>query len=301
MKIQNNLNTNQYSPRQKVKTQNSPSFSGARLPQQTFDNLAEWINRTGFVDKIMQIISPTNLRGEGLDSKVYKLNKNPWFLLRIPKKLPLGIIGNEQLKLLPDIFPNHNFGQVVATLGRNIQIVIKQKGTPNGIKNWLQLYRLLEFPKEKVPEFIFQLQKVSNVKQKAYNLLLKEVEFISYSERLFDFHNPQNILVYKTKAFNLVDIERKLSTKKYSKFIPSCVLHSLIDESNFLKAYTTANIEQRSEMQVYVEIIKSKIKKAAKKNYLSNNEHSFKNFLLDKYDSTDTYEKTRQILGDFSF
>ena len=48
---------------------------------------------------------------------------------------------------------------------------------------------------------------------------------------------------------------------------------------NFLKVFNSANIKQKQELLTYVQIIKSKVEKAAQNNSIRNDESSFENIL----------------------
>lgn len=306
MRIQNNLPTNPYNSRQKAKTPNSPSFLGPRLPQQSFDKLDAWVQKKKLCRNIPDLLLPQYFIGGGRESKVYRLNEHPFFLLKVAHDAEYNINYTNHVMPLPDTFPSYNFGQAIAILqnnyGKYIQVILKQEGPPNGIKDWLTTLRLNVFPRQYVPEFISQLKKVANMPPKAYDLLTEEVKIITDKVPAPDFYNPQNILVDERKqVFNLVDIKiNEGSYKHYLQFIPSCLLYSLIDEMNFFKVLNSANMEQQQEILTYARIIKLKIQQAAKNNSLNNDEIAFENVLYPS-SCAERHQKAKSLLGKFSF
>ena len=302
MRIQNNLTTNPYNSRQKAKTPSSPSFLGPRLPEQSYKAFLEWAEQTAFCNKIPDILIPDNIAGTGKWHNCYQLPHNNTFLLKVDKKPQRNILNHSPILMFEDLCPERNIGQAIATLQHctygNIQVLIKQEGEPNGIKNWTQV-NVHTFSKEHVPEFISQLKKVADVKETAYNLLTEEIILITEKGLEFDFYNPQNILVDGNKALNLVDVGNRHPIT--FEIIPSCVLHSLTDEFNFAKAYKVANKKQKQAIKAYAEIIKSKIREAAQKNYIANFESCFEEFLTKAGFPTTRHKEAREIIGDFSF
>lgn len=306
MRIQRNLPTTQYKLTPKTKTHNSPSFLGARLPEQTFEAFTKWAEITNFVNKIPEILRTSNIVGEGTRHIIYKIPDNDTFLLRRMRSRIPNIAGNTAILQLTDVFPNNNFGQAIASLGNivreNIQVIIKQDGKPNGISNWLQINFRKLLP-QNILEFITQLKRVSIVRENAYDVLTKEVMAITNKGLNFDFSNPQNVLVHEDEALNLVDIDlrREPSTGNCAEFIPTSLVHSLIDEIHFPQVYQSANTEQRNELKTYAGAIKSKIERSAKKNAIHNNEKAFYRYLSEEDIPITLHQRTQQIIGDFSF
>ncbi len=306
MRIQNNLPTNPYTSGQKAKAPISPNFSGARLPQQSLDKLEAWFKKKSPRLDIPALLSPKYSIGRGRDGEVYRLNQHPFFLLKVFHDDCYKTNCSNQIMPLANTFPEYNFGQAIAILqnncGKYIQVILKQEGKPNGIQNWSIIRRLNIFPKANIPEFISQLKKVKNMPQEAYNLLTAELKIIIDKVQVFDFYNPQNILIHEKKqVFNPVDTEiRATYDRNYSKCIPSCLLYSLIDEMNFLKVLNSANIKQKQELLTYVQIIKSKVEKAAQNNSIRNDESSFEN-ILNPASFIVPHQKIKALIEDFSF
>lgn len=156
----------------------------------------------------------------------------------------------------------------------NIQVIIKQEGTPNGIKNWVSSRFTHSFSEKNTSEFITKLEEVSGFSQEAYNLLIEELKLIRQKGKHFDNLNPQNILLdNKNNTFNIIDIE---NSPIFSDFlIPIRILSSLMDGFNFLKAYQLANKSQKEQI-IKAEIeIRKKIKLASKHNSLTYDERKF--------------------------
>ncbi len=306
MRIQNNLPTNPYTSGQKAKAPSSPNFSGARLPEQTFEAFKQWAEKTNFINKVPEILCTSNISGEGTHNIIYKIPDNDTFLLRRMRSRIPNRAGTTGILQLPDVFPNNNFGQAIADLGNicreNIQVIIKQNGQPNGIKNWLQINFRKLLP-QNILEFIAQLKRVAIVKENAYDVLTKEVKIVTNQGLNFDFGNPQNVLVYEDEALNIVDIDlrNKHLTGNCEEFIPTSLIHSLIDEFHFPQIYQSANQEQRSELKTYAEVIKTKIELSAKKNAIPNNESAFYRYLSEEDIPATLHQKTQQIIGNFSF
>lgn len=283
MIIQNhnkNIYPNNFSLDAKVKTPKGPNFSGPRLAHQSFENFEKFAKNTNFLDSIENILVKENYIGEGATHTVYKIPNNDTFLIRIPFSEVFK--KKASLKKSKDTFQNNNLGQKIATIGKNIEIIIKQTGEPNGIKKWLKVFELNKFPEEELPEFIENLKKNSQMEEKAYNTLAEEIKLVKKKGKSFDFFNPQNILRDKDKqSFNLVDIGDEFYFKKRVAISSyDCILYSLLDENNFTKAYDLANDTQKKEMQNYGHEIKEKVKIASNKNSLSKNNFLFKASLL---------------------
>ena len=69
---------------------------------------------------------------------------------------------------------------------------------------------------------------------------------------------------------------------------------------NFLKVLNSANIKQKQELLTYVQIIKSKVEKAAQNNSILNDESSFEN-ILNPASFIVPHQKIKVLIGDFSF
>lgn len=279
MKIQN-FNQNQYNLKSKPITCGKQNFLGVRSPEQTFEAFAKWAEETGFVSKVPEIIRSGIVIGEGTQNKVYEI-ENPSFLLRA-SRCQLAQI-KKRIDKLPDSFPNNNVGQAIGMVG-NIQIIIKQNGTPNGIREWHDLFKRnffdypdIYFPEKNVHEFIKKIQKVSQMKQEAFNLLIAEIQLIHKQNKRFDDISPRNILIDGSQAFNICDIG---DTPKFENSkIPIRILGSLMDKFNFLSAYKLTNKEQKEEIINAEEQIRKRIKIASKYHSLKYDELEFNNAL----------------------
>lgn len=277
-----NIYPNGYSSGPKIKTQNSLNFSGPRLPHQTFEEFEKFAKETDFLNNLPNILENSNPFARGGQYNVYNIPNNDTFLLRISKKLyiPKEIPKQAQLKKAVDAFPNNNLGQKVAKIGEQISVIIKQSGEPNGIEDWQGRYWQPYFSKSLLPEFIDKLKTVAGMNQEAYNTLGEEVKLIVKKKKSFDYFNPQNVLIDKqNQAFNIVDVEENEFRRNVKLNSHNCILHSLLDEQNFMKAYKASNEEQQKEITIAAKEIRDKTKISANKNSLSHNDFLFRSIL----------------------
>ena len=252
---------NGYSSGQKNKAQNSPNFSGPRLPHQTFEEFQKFAKETDFLNNLRNIFTDKNLLGKGVTAKVYNIPNNDTFLVKIPKDRNEATTKLQIIKAT-DPFLQNNLGQVIANIGDNFtQILIKQSGEPNGIKDWLTVFKKSTFPKAYLPEFIEKLKTVEGMEQKAYNTLAEEICLLNASDYYFDHINPQNILLDKdAQLFNIIDIGK--GTKIDYCNINGFMKFSLMDERNFHKALNASDKTQKNEIVLLKDQIKAKIKTA---------------------------------------
>jgi len=243
------------------------------LPHQSYEAFEKWAEETDFLRKVPSVIIYDNIAGTGRRHNVFKIPGNDTFLLRTKKHEFYRI---KEIKKSEDLFPENNLGQEIATMGRVLQIIIKQDGTPNGIKDWYEF--LYQFDENHLPEFIEKIQKIPKMEQKAFNELAEEISLIHDKGERFDYVNPANILIdEKKQAFNIVDVSDENYFEEGS--IPIMMLYSLIDETNFLTAYNMADNIQRRIIIEAEQQIREKIKIAAKHNSIKFDENVFDNLL----------------------
>lgn len=258
-----NIYPNGYSLGQKVKGHNNLNFSGPRFSHQSFETFEKFAKETGFINNILATFKPENFVDAGGKNNVYSIPGNDDFLIRVSKKILIPTKRLE-LKKLEDPFPDKNLGQKIASLSKNISVILKQSGKANGITDWHKV----KFKKEHLPEFITSLKSVANMPQTAFNDMAEEIKFLQAKQHLFD-HNPRNILIdEKKQAFNLVDIEpcpkRKLIRKIILNRSSNYMLFGLIDQRNLLTAYGLADKDQQNQIQIYAKEVYKKTRIATK-------------------------------------
>jgi hypothetical protein len=262
----NNMPPSGYMQGQKNRSPNSLNFAGPRLPHQSFEEFEKFAKQTDFLKNLSEYVKEQHLVGEGKYHKVYSIPQNDTFLIRIKRNHIDDIHKGYPLIKSPNPFPHKNLGQKVAEIGKNIEIIIKQDGIPNGLED-RDNYKLKNapLPKEKVPEVISKLQMVSQMPQNTYNTLANEVKTICKGGYLFDFYNPNNILIdNEKKALNIVDIDpypsSNIAKKIFRHTSSNQLLMALFDTSIFLRAYKAANPEEKLQMQQLGQSIQKKVK-----------------------------------------
>jgi len=280
MIIQNNVKNIYPKPRisdQKVNAQKSLNFSGPRLAHQSFEEFEKFAEKTDFLASLKSILKEANFLESGAANCIYTIPNNNTFLLRIHKK---ASIENEltkelNIKKASDAFPKNNLGQKVALIGDRISVVIKQSGSPNGIKHWYEIFSNNEFSQKKLPEFIEKLKLNAGMNQKAYETMAEEIKLIHNKNHTFDYINPRNILVDKEQqAFNIVDVEPllKFRHKLINLNSSNHMLMSLLDERQFMTAFHLSDASQKKEIEIAAKQIRDKTKIAAEKTSLKQNE-----------------------------
>lgn len=300
MIIQNhnkNIPPNGYTSGPKIKFQNGPKFSGARLPHQTFEKFEKFARRTNFSNSLKNIINESNFIDSGAINSVYKIPGNDIFVLRVKKK---ALLTDELNKKTPiekaiDTFPNNNLGQKIANIGDSISVIIKQSGCANGINNWVEIFLNNKFSKEHLPEFIEKLKLAADIDQKGYKTLAEEMKLIHRQGYSFDYVNPRNILLDKEQqTLNIVDVEptKKIRHKLFKSNNENYLLMSLLDQKHFMKALELSDASQKEEIILAAKKIKAKTKTASKQTSLKTNDFLMRTRLkiVDKLKGTKSFE-----------
>ena len=227
---------------------NQTSFTGARKSYQTYDNSRNFFDKNDTIKILRESIAPEYKHGEGFLSKVYSIQGNDDFMLRVDKfqKEPLK---NITLKPEKDYFPEFNLGQKIATLNNFASIIIKQSGEPCGIKHFINNH-YQPVNETDVPTFIKYLEKVSLFPQESYNDFASEIKTIHKRQHMFDFVNSQNVLFdEKSKSFNIVDIMKRWTTKFLNCDIVMPM--ALLDFQNYSKLINLADESQKNQIYDY--------------------------------------------------
>ncbi len=238
---------------------NNYSFTGARLPHQTFESFQEYANKNAFLENFPDFITSDNFVNEGRFNSVYRIPDNPDFLLRI-KKIPSGkpFTG---FGPIVDEFPKLNVGQEIARLGKDVTVVVFQTGKPCGIRHHIG-DKLFPINKQDTKQFVNYIQTISEFPQNAYNDFVEEVKIVS-KPRKIDWFNPQNVLYDENKkCFNIVDIS--FNGRLGSMMSPILLKAQLCDYVNIFKVLKMSNEQEKHTITIAAKTIMQKIDIAAK-------------------------------------
>jgi len=157
-------------------------------------------------------------------SLVKRISQNPpdhkggnadfWYIPNSPFGLRIvrGQLNFGTLQPHDNPFGDMNVGQPIANLGKNIQIVRLQSGSPAGPK--LGTHKLPAEEQEK--ELGVYRQKVidaANMPQEAYNQLLNRIIQLNQKGYNIDPSKAGNLLIDPNKGFNLVDVNKSETGK----------------------------------------------------------------------------------------
>lgn len=272
---------------------NNVIFQGQRLPHQSFETFQRFVSNSEFVPRIKDVFQPDNFVGAGNFNKVYSIPENPDFLIKFSHGISLKEELTKHLSLRPceNIYPFHNLGQEIAVLGEKLFVIIKQQGKTLGINNW---HKVKDFSKKHLPEFIEKLKLIKGLNQDSFNNFTEEIKLIKNKKQFFDYHNPNNLLLDENNI-NIVDVEPSL---RLGPSVDCGALCSLLDKSNFLKAYRLADDNQKKELAEIAKNVRDKIKIATKKESLSSDLLlKFKFKLCDIKNGTNEYDKYSKFLN----
>lgn len=141
------------------------------------------------------------LIGKGSKKIVYSIPKLPKYVIAHIQDTPINssapFYKSKDTYLIGD---KYNFGQPIAENGYNTIIMERVQGKSHSVENWPIICRkyILEdippTPKE-ATDFLNSLRLIANMPIKAYEHVINEIKFLSEKGIVFDFENPNNILV----------------------------------------------------------------------------------------------------------
>ena len=267
------------------------TFSSRRESHQTYENLKNFLDRNDSEKILRESFSLEHKIGEGFLSEVFKIQDVPDFVLKVDKfqKNPLLNINPVRAK---DYFPELNLGQPLAHLNKSASILVRQSGTPCGIR-YFENKQNKKVTQPDVQRFIEYLKKIDGYPQAAYDNFEKEIKTIYERNHMFDFVNSQNVLADSSKkAFNIIDIIKRRTTR-----YQNCDLvmpMALLDFQNYPDFLKMANAEEREKILNLSSGIVNKSKNA----YYAHNKRSFE-FFFDFYGHFIGIKNSKEITSKF--
>lgn len=166
------------------------------------------------VSEILSTVSEhDNFIGEGKESRVYKIEGLDDYVVKLSKNEydydPEWYM--DPIRPCKDDFPEHNFGQPVATVGFSAKILKKVTGKENGVKSWFSKFEhSTPRTREDAEKILADVTKIASFPQESFNKLAQEIKYLTSKGIKIDSINPNNFLIdYDKKQISLVDIENK--------------------------------------------------------------------------------------------
>lgn len=221
------------------------------------------INRNKVItsEEAAQYITDDNFIGQGGNARVYRIDDD--YVLRVPKS------GFEpgQSNLLPDNFPEDNFGQPISQVGNSF-VLLRQPGVEAGASHLEIGKNRGKFTKEELyNKYKNAIKMAADMPQSAYDKLISDLIKINNMGYLFDPSKSNNLLIdNETKTFRMVDLNPKSPGQSY-KNNPSEIVTVLIDNPTAGKYRDNPG----ELIPLYQEII-AKVTNAAANNNISMND-----------------------------
>ncbi len=166
-----------------------------------------------FEDVALKICSDEkNLIGEGGSKKVFRIEGVKDFLIALMKnEYKSGDLG--PFESVPNVIPEHNFGQCIASNRSGLYIIPKVNGESHSLPNWLSRYKAktekdIPITGKEAQLVAQQIKKIANFPLRSYEDFALQLDCLTRNKIRVDALNPNNILVDgENKAFNLIDID----------------------------------------------------------------------------------------------
>ncbi len=221
--------------------------------------------KTPVISSVEEITEITGNRdnelGRGYYHIVYKIPKQPDYVLRVPLKFNPNKYQNAELSISEseDKSLKFNAGQKMAVItlkndnskGKvNLEILKKQKGIPLGVMPYSvydKAKKTIDVPdydsKEMKEKHEKSLEIISSFPLSSYEKLIENIQKARKSNYSFDYFNSNNILYDEaSQSLNLIDLE--FGGKK--KISYGSILFALTD-SAYLKTYNTQGYDVGEE------------------------------------------------------
>ncbi len=195
---------------------------------------AKWAIETNFIQSgLKQSMTDENTLGQGFTNKVYKINGNNDFVIRLAKRYEglkdidisdYNIYDDEDEKL------EGNYGQCVARVKSEditkptIEILKMQYGKANSNPPPSAIYdengnlkpNCLPYgAKERKEHYAKSLETLANMSQESYNDLIKALLAANEANYKFDYYNSNNFLLdEKKQKINIIDLEKNNGIEK---------------------------------------------------------------------------------------
>jgi hypothetical protein len=229
-------------------------------------------------EAIRRSFSEENLLGEGQNSKVYNIDKIDDFVIKVDKRV--GSIDQLDLtKITPkkDDFEGVNMGQPIGKIANGVYILLRQNGDEHSIKNWtFYVNHPNEITLQHSQKFLQDVEKVSNMPEKAYLEFANSIKRLSKEHCKVDSINPNNLLIDKSSINPIDYFERDNDNYKNSYFDMIC---SLLDFRLFDKYHELLDNEQQEKLINASKQVIKKCKEAAQKTNLTTDEQIYLRFL----------------------
>lgn len=173
----------------------------------TEDILRKILQQAGYqsTSDFSKVIQGENYLGSGSLARVYSIPGMDDYVLKIPRNPSEKAYFDGRLEMLPDPFPEYNFGQPVARVGDGAFLLKKQTGMPTGggTEYWE------EDPDGATEKMLLQLEIIAKMPQSAYTRLAKVILLINQRGLHFDSFEGNLLIDEEKGVFNVIDIDQK--------------------------------------------------------------------------------------------
>lgn len=201
--------------------------------------------------------------GEGQESRVYKIKGLDDYAVKLTKSEydydPEWY--KDTIKPHHDDFPNHNFGQPIATVGYSAKILKRVNGEENGVKSWFSKFEhSTPRTREDAEKILNDVVRIAQFPQKSFDKVARDIKYLTSQGVKIDSINPNNFLIdYDKKEIFIVDVEKK--DYKISKNTMYDLLVPILDLTMFEEYEKIFNEEEMSQFLNSAKTIYKKISK----------------------------------------
>ncbi len=238
-------------------------------------------NKT-FAEVLSTVSLTDDLIGEGRESRVYRIKGIDDYVVKLSKSEydydPEWY--NNRIKPCFDDYPNHNFGQVVATVGPSVKILKRVTGEANGVENWYAKFQhSTPRTRQDAEKILKDVARIAEFPQSAFDKIASDIIFLTSKKIKIDSINPNNLMIdYEKKEISLVDVEKK--NYKNSKNTMYDLLVPLLDLTAFEEYKKIFSKEEMSQFLKSAKIIYKKIAKTKLPNDIESDKNFRKSTLL---------------------